>query len=308
MRYIQVIIAAAIWGGSYPFTKYLVTEVSPETVVTLRAVIGALLLTLVTGSKLRLSDFRFGHIWKIFIMSVLGVSAQQYVQAYALTYTSAGHAGWLIVTIPIIIAAAMAGLGERIGLPRIIAFMLGAVGALLVVFSNAAGTAAAPAPAIKADLIFLTSCLAWTGYVILTKKWLTFWPQTKVTAVTMIVAMFTMLVVWSLSGKAGELAAISAKGWVCAGYLGVLSSALAYTFWNNSVETLGPVTSSYFIYIQPFFTVLSAYLFIGEPPAAGAFAGGLLIMAGVYFVNLNKNSVTGGGFIGRFLTRLCGNV
>jgi drug/metabolite transporter (DMT)-like permease len=287
MRYIQVIAAAAIWGGSYPFTKYLVSEVSPVTVVTLRAVIGALLLALVYGPKL-LSGLRFRHIWKIFVMSVLGVSVQQYIQAYALESTSAGHAGWLIVTIPIIVAAAMALLGERIGLPRLIAFMLGTIGALLVIFSSAAGPVPAAAPAVRADLIFLSSCLIWTCYVILTKKWLTFWPQTKVTAVTMLAAMCTMLIVWCLSGKAGELAVISAKGWACAGYLGVLSSALAYTFWNNSVESLGPVTASYFIYIQPFATALSAYLFIGEPPAPGAFAGGLLIMAGVYFVNLKK--------------------
>src|SRR3989339_577749 len=105
--YFQVVLATAVWGGAYPFTKHLVTEISPVTIVSVRALVGSLLLILLTGSRLKASDFRPGHIWTIFVMSVLGVSAQQFVQAYALAYTSANHAGWLIASTPILVAAAM---------------------------------------------------------------------------------------------------------------------------------------------------------------------------------------------------------
>ncbi|OGS30870.1 MAG: hypothetical protein A2218_09935 [Elusimicrobia bacterium RIFOXYA2_FULL_53_38] len=286
--YFQVVLATAVWGGAYPFTKYLVTEISPVTIVAVRALIGSLLLVLLTGSRLKASDFRPGYLWKIFVMSVLGISAQQLVQAYALAYTSANHAGWLIASTPILVAAAMTFLGERLGIPKIIAFMLGFIGTLVVIFSKASGTSLAALPSTKADLIFTGTCVAWAAYVVLTRKWLTFWKQTKVTTVTMITAMFTMLPIWYFSGKTGELVNLTAKGWFSLGYLCLLSSALAYWFWNNSVEGLGAVKSSYFIYIEPFATLLSAYIFLGEPLSAAAFAGGLLIMAGVYFVNIDK--------------------
>ena len=295
--------ATVIWGGAYPFTKHLVTEISPVTIVTIRALIGALLLIPLTGSNLRASDFKFNNIQKIFFMSVLGVSAQQYAQAYALSYTSANHAGWLIASTPILVAAAMAMLGERIGVPRIIAFLLGFVGTLVVILSKAkTGSGAIALPATKADLIFVGTCVAWAGYVVMTKKWLTFWKQTKVTTVTMLVAAASMLPVWLLSGKTGEIAAITPKGWLCLGYLSFLSSALAYLFWNNSVERIGPVRSSYFIYIEPFATLLSAYILLNEPVAPVAFAGGVLIMLGVYLVNIER-----GRGVGKLLARLCGN-
>ena len=302
--YFQVIFATVVWGGAYPFTKHLVTEISPVTIVTIRALVGTLFLIPLTGSGLKAADFKFRNIWKVFFMSVLGVSAQQYFQAYALSYTSANHAGWLIASVPILVAAAMVALGDRIGVPRIVAFLLGFIGTLLVVFSKARSGGGMALPATRGDLVFLCTCVAWAGYVVMTKKWLTFWKQTKVTTVTMLVAAATMLPIWLLSGKTGEIAAITPKGWLCLGYLCFLSSALAYLFWNNSVEGLGAARTSYFIYIEPFSTLVSAYIMLGEPVAPVAFAGGLLIMAGVYFVNMNKDTFPG---VGRVLARMFGN-
>lgn len=287
MKYIQIIAASVIWGSAYPFTKYLVGEVSPLTAVTLRTSIGALVLLAASGVRFEPAGPRPRFFRKIFALSLLGVSVQQYVQAYALRFTSAGHAGWLIVTIPIMVAAAMALLGERLGRYKAAALALGSAGALLVVFSGAPGPAGTAAAAMRADMIFLISCLNWTGYVVLSRKWFSARSQAEITSATMFTAMLTLLAVWVVSGGAADLASLSFKGWLCAAYLGALSSALAYTFWNNSVERLGPVTASYFIYLQPFAAALSAYIFIGERPAPWAFAGGGLIMAGVYFVNLN---------------------
>ncbi|MCX5786228.1 MAG: DMT family transporter [Elusimicrobia bacterium] len=288
--YFQVTFAAAVWGASYPFTKYLVTEISPLSIVTARTLIGVLLLLFLSGARLKAADCKPSLLWKVLLMSLLGVSIQQYVQAYALKYTQASHAGWLIATIPILVAGLMAAFGEKIGPFKIVAFILGFAGAVLVVFSKT-GAAAFSLPSTRGDLIFMISCFAWAFYVLLNRKWLTFWPQAKVTTVTMLVALLTLLPAWLVSGGPAEFVRVTARGWVSLAYLGVLSTAFAYLFWNNSVEGLGPVTSSYFIYLQPFATLLSAYFFLGEAAAPSAIFGGLLILAGVYFVNINR--VTG---------------
>jgi len=62
------------------------------------------------------------------------------------------------------------------------------------------------------------------------------------------------------------------------------------------VEGLGPVKSSYFIYLEPFSTLLSAYLLLGERASPVALGGGLLILAGVYLVGLREKA--GGGLKG----------
>jgi len=285
--YFQVVFATVVWGGSFPFTKHLVTELSPLSIVTFRALLGALLLVLLSGSKLSRSDFKSGDLQKLAILSVLGVSAQQYLQAYALKYTQASHAGWLIASTPIAVAGFMAVLGEKIGALKTAAFLLGAAGAMLVVFSRS-GQGAFALPSTRGDFIFLGTCFSWAFYVVLTKKWLGAWPQAKVTTMTMLVALASLLPVWLLNGGASEFSALTPQGWFSLVYLGALCSSLGYLFWNNSVEGLGPVRSSYFIYLEPFATLLSAYLFLGEKASSSAFAGGLLILAGVYLVGLKE--------------------
>ncbi|MDD2806084.1 MAG: DMT family transporter [Elusimicrobiales bacterium] len=286
--YFQVAFAAAVWGGAYPFTKRLVAEISPLSIIVFRALTGSLLLLLFSGSRFALKDFKPAHLWKLLVLSVLGVTSQQYLQAYALKYTLASHAGWLIATTPIAVAGLMAAFGERIGPLKLAAFVLGFAGSVLVVFSKA-GADALSLPSTRGDLIFLTSCVGWAFYVLCAKKWLTSWPAAKVTTATMVVALASALPAWYAAGGPAEFSAVSAAGWTSLAYLGVLSSALAYLFWNNAVEGLGAVKSSYFIYLEPFSALLLAYLMLGERAAAPAFAGGLLIMAGVYLVNRKES-------------------
>lgn len=293
--YFQVVFATVVWGASFPFTKRLVAELSPLSIVTARALLGALLLVPLSGSSLRASDFKPAYLWKLALISVLGVSVQQYLQAYALKYTQASHAGWLIASTPIVVAGFMAALGEKIGAFKAAAFALGAAGAMLVVFSRS-GSGAFALPSTRGDLIFLSTCFSWAFYVILTKKWLTFWPQAKVTTMTMLVALATLLPVWFVKGGVSEFAALTPEGWFSLAYLGLLCSSLGYLFWNNSVEGLGPVKASYFLYLEPFATLLAAYLFLGEKASSSAFAGGLLILAGVYLVGLKEKK--GGGLKG----------
>lgn len=285
--YFQAALATAVWGASYPFTKHLMTEVSPLTIVVARAAAGVLLLAAFGGARLALKDFSFDTLWKLLVLSLLGVSVQQYIQAYALKYTLASNAGWLICTIPIMVAALAAALGERIGFFKLAAFALGTAGTLLVVFGRT-GASAFVLPSTGGDLIFLTSCVGWTIYVFCAQRWLTGWPQAKVTAATMLMALVTVLPFWLLSGGPADFAAVSPRGWAGLAYLGVLSSAVGYLFWNNAVEGLGGVKASYFIYLQPFSAMLAAYLLLGEKAAPLAFAGGLLILAGVYLVNLRE--------------------
>lgn len=288
--YFQVVFAATVWGGAYPFTKFLGTELSPLSIVTFRALIGTLALLLMSGSAFRAADLSFSNSWKLLVLSVLGVSGQQYVQAYALKYTLSSHAGWLIASTPIMVAGLMAALGERIGPFKIAAFLLGFAGTILVVLSKT-GAGALALPSTRGDLLFLGTAAAWAVYVILTKKWLTSWRQAKVTTLTMLVALATLLPPWFAAGGPAEFAALTPRAWASLAYLSVLSSALAYLFWNNSVEGLGPVKSSYFIYLEPFATLLSAFLFLGEKAAAPAFAGGVLIMAGVYLVGRKEKRI-----------------
>ncbi len=289
--YFQVSFATVIWGAAYPLTKHLLTQVSPISVVFLRALIGALVLVLMTGSRFTAADFRFPNLWRLAVLSVVGVTLQHYLQGYALMHTTAGNAGWLIGTAPIMVALLMITVGETLTAAKSLAFALGFAGTLIVIFSRGGAGGVFALPSTTGDFIFLASCVSWSFYVLFTKRWLTGWPQAKVTTATMVVALFSVLPVWLAAGGPAELARLDARGAAYALFLGVVASGLCYYFWNNSVEGLGAVKSSYFIYLEPFATLASAYYFIGERVAWGAIPGGLAILAGVYFINAKDQSL-----------------
>ncbi|MDT8287554.1 MAG: DMT family transporter [Elusimicrobiales bacterium] len=296
--YFQVSFATIVWGASYPLTKHLLTQVSPISVVFLRALIGALVLLLITRSRFTADDFRFPNLWRLAVLSVVGVSLQHYLQGYALTYTTAGNAGWLIGTAPIMVALLMITMGEVLSAAKALAFTLGFAGTMIVIFSKGGAGGVFALPSTTGDFIFLTSCVCWAFYVLFTKRWLTGWTQAKVTTATMVAALFSILPVWAAAGGPAEMARLDARGVYYALFLGVVASGFSYYFWNNSVEGLGAVKSSYFIYLEPFATLVSAYYFIGERVTWGAIPGGVAILAGVYFINAKDQSLS------RFRARL----
>ncbi|MEW5905947.1 MAG: DMT family transporter [Elusimicrobiota bacterium] len=289
--YFQVSFATIVWGAAYPLTKHLLTQVSPMSVVFLRALIGALVLALMTGSRFTAADFRLTNLWRLAVLSVVGVTLQHYLQGYALTYTTAGNAGWLIGTAPIMVALLMITMGEVLSAAKALAFTLGFAGTLAVIFSKGGAGGVFALPSTAGDFIFLASCVSWAFYVLFTRRWLTGWTQAKVTTATMVVALFSALPLWLAAGGPAEMARLDATGAAYALFLGVVASGFCYYFWNNAVEGIGAVRSSYFIYLEPFATLASAYYFIGERVTWGAIPGGLAILAGVYFINAKDQSL-----------------
>jgi len=283
--YFQVLFATIVWGAAYPFTKHTVSLISPLSLVFIRSLVGSILFIIFV--KLDFKKFmKFNILLKILIMSLLGVSLQQYSQCYALKYTTSTNAGFIIALTPIIIVLIEFFLGEKISFYKISGFLFGVFGTLVVMYS--VGKLDFSLPSTKGDIIFLTSSFTWAFYVVLTKRWFKSYSSSEITAITMIVAFITLIPFEFKYSLLSELKRLDLLGWFSLGYLCFLSSFLGYLFWNNSVEKLGPVKSSYFIYDEPFATIISAYFVLGEKILPLTFIGGVLIMIGVYFILFEK--------------------
>ena len=55
--------------------------------------------------------------------------------------------------------------------------------------------------------------------------------------------------------------------------------------WNISINKLGAVTMSNYIYLIPVATVIFSAIFLDEPMTAIAYSGSALILVGVYLAN-----------------------
>ena len=290
--YLKLLLAICIWGFALSLTKHALSEMSPVTLITLRCSLGWLALWGFGGFRNCLAGWTRAELLKLFVISTSGVWFHQLVQAYALSRTSAHHAGWLVGAAPLVTAAVMRYMfSEKLGRLVAAGFGLGFAGGLLIVFSKQSLAGGAIVPTGFGDVIFISSMLTWAFYSIFSSRWFVGRSFLKLTQTNMALGALAMLPIFLFGGYAPELGALSVKGWSCVLYLGLLSSALGYYFWNLGVEELGPSRASAFLYLEPLTALLGGTLLLGEQPSAAAALGGLLILYGVYWINGGRAGV-----------------
>jgi len=85
-----------------------------------------------------------------------------------------------------------------------------------------------------------------------------------------------------------DLMAVFSQGalfWVALIYLAVLGQTLATTIFFIASGKLGSQKTSSFMFLVPFFALLSAWLILDEPMQVHIILGGVISMIAVYFVN-----------------------
>jgi drug/metabolite transporter (DMT)-like permease len=82
-----------------------------------------------------------------------------------------------------------------------------------------------------------------------------------------------------------EIAALPAKGWAAIAYLGVLGTVVAFLWFYEGVQRIGPSRTAVFINLVPVFGVTFGAVLLGEPVLASMVIGGLFVIAGVALTN-----------------------
>jgi|GEM_PF-1521994 len=285
MIYVKVMFAIIVWGTSFVFTKTALAEMSVMSLVFARCFLGSLVMLLFSRRFGWLKKFTAKDWLRITIIAGLGVVFQQLLQGYAMLHTSSNHAGWLIGATPLAVAALLTLVfKEKIGRLRLAGFGLGFIGTVLVVASRQS-VGGVVTPTGFGDAIFLISCVTWALYVILLNRWFSKYSQADVTMLTMALSCVILIVPGLIDGMPAQVMRLTPMGIWSVCYLGVLSSGVAYTFWNMGVEKLGPAAVSSFIYFESFAAMAAGKLILNESVSPYAVVGGVLIMGGVYWIN-----------------------
>ena len=70
--------------------------------------------------------------------------------------------------------------------------------------------------------------------------------------------------------------------------IGTLASVLAYIFWNRSVAVVGANKAGIFVHLMPVFSIILAFIFLGETLAVYHMVGMILIFSGIYLTTVNR--------------------
>ena len=72
------------------------------------------------------------------------------------------------------------------------------------------------------------------------------------------------------------------------GYMAVFSSVLALLLWNKGVAEVGPNKAGFFIHLNPVYSIILAYFFLGETLEGYHYPGMVLIVIGLFLVTTGR--------------------
>lgn len=281
----QALAAVIFWGFSFIATKMALKEVHPFTLLTLRYAIGALLLLLVQlgRDKTFLKIFSPRDWIYIFILSAVGVSGLGLLQAYGLLYTTAINTGWIIAINPILIAlSARFFLGETITVRKVSGILLGFCGIFLIISKGVFSLSLFQFTSTYGDLLVLASALAWTSFTIGGKGFISRFPPLATVTTIMLSGCLLVLPLSLLKGEWNNLIHFSLTAWTGILFLGVFCSGLGYLFWYSALERRDSGVVGMYLYLEPFATLIGAYLLLGEEIGWITMMGGGMILCGVF--------------------------
>jgi drug/metabolite transporter (DMT)-like permease len=260
--------------------------------LTIRYAIGALLLLFVQLGRERsfLKVFSPRDWIYIFILAAIGVSGLGLLQAYALLFTTAINTGWIIAINPILITlSARFFLGEAITVRKVIGILLGFLGIFLIISKGVFSISMFRMASTLGDFLVLASALAWCGFTIGGKGFISrFSPLTTVTTI-MISGCLILLPLSFFKGDWSGLIHLSLTAWTGILFLGVFCSGLGYFFWYSALEKKDSGVVGMYLYVEPFATLIGAYLLLGEEIQWVTMAGGGMTLAGVYLATRNRS-------------------
>ncbi|MEY8749694.1 DMT family transporter [Alkalicoccobacillus gibsonii] len=282
--YFLLILTCLFWAGNFVFSKSLVDHASPVTLTTLRWITALVCLLPVVWYKRKLV-LPVKAIFPVVLMGITGVMLFNILQFKALEHTSATNVG-LISTLNMISIAffSFLFLKERISLYQFSAMILSLTGVVLVL-SKGKVEYLTSLHFNVGDVWMLAAVFIWGIYTICTKWAL---KNTSVLTATFYSAIFGLIFILPINIPDFKVINVDGMFFITILYTGMISTVLCMILWNVCVQKIGPTTSGVSLNLNPVFTALLAFMFLGENITFIQITGGGIVITGCLLFSILK--------------------
>ena len=286
-----VLFAVVVWGASFIATKVAVSEAAPATVVWLRFGMGVVVLGAVALARGQISLPPPADLVYFAVLGFQGISFHQWLQTNGLVTSQASTSSWIIASTPAFMAIlGWLLLGERVRLPGVLGIAVAGFGVLMVATRGDLSSLASGRLGAPGDWLIVLSALNWAVFSILSRRGLRSYPSAGMLFWVMTAGWLLTTVIFLAGPGPGDVARLSARGWLSVVFLGVLCSGLAYIFWYDALSLLPSSQVGSFLYLEPLVTVGIAAAMLGEQLTAATLAGGVAILLGVWMVSFRPRA------------------
>ena len=289
------LLVVLIWGVTFVCTKLLISAgLMPAQIFAIRfslayAGIWAVCLYRKGRSSRLLSDSFPDEAIFVFL-GITGGSFYFLTENTALAHTQACNVSFLVCSAPLFTALLTLavkrffhgriarGLEDiRLGWPLVTGTLLALGGMALVVFDRQS-LQFSP----KGDFFAIGAALCWALYSIFMAQMTSRYGALFATRKVFFYGLLT-IIPFLLNGDPATVRAALSQPSVILNllFLGLVASLACFIIWNKVMSKIGSYTSTNYVYLNPFFTLISSMIFLGERMTLLSAAGSVAIVLGV---------------------------
>ncbi|CAH0530334.1 DMT family transporter [Vibrio hippocampi] len=274
---LQLIVLAAIWGGSFLFMRISATVMGPAVLIELRVLFAAIALLIVSVYLKRKLPF-IAHIRHFFTIGLFNTALPFLLFAYAAQTLNASTLSILNSTAAI--WGAVIGLiwhRNRLNGAAILGLLIGVIGVAILVGWDAMRIEE------NATLPIIAGVMAACCYGIATN-----YAKNAPSVSAFNNAHGSMwaacLIVLPLVPFIPMREVPSSEVWTSVMLLGVLCTGIAYLLYFRLITDIGPASALSVTFLIPMFGILWGHLFLDEPIGINTIVGAILVLTGTKLV------------------------
>ena len=281
LDWLGMIALVIMFGSAFMFTKISVQEYPPTIVAAGRIIIAAILL--IVFAVFRRDSFVFiRKHWRLLVaLAFFGSCLPFYLISWGQQTVDSGIAGILMAIMPLttLLLAHFFVVGEKLTLNRVIGFILGFIGILVLFGPDALVSYESYADRLIAMLAILIGAVSYAVNTIIAKRL----PKESFVAMSaavltiaslmMLPAMFLVDQSWQFSVQSVEFLSLV--------LLGVFPTALATIIYFAVIARVSPSFLSQINYLIPVWAVIIGVLFLNEKIGLNAIIALAIILLGI---------------------------
>ena len=282
--YVLILLMIGFWSANFIIAKIALREFPPLLLTGVRTTIAGAVMLMVRASRATGRPVQWSfrpETVRLVTLALIGVALNQLCFVVGLGNTTVAHASIIVSVGPILVLLIGAATRQETLTRGKITGMLMAVGGicLLNAIQDQPGGARAT---WFGDLFIFLSSLAFASFTVFAKPLTTRFNSSTMTAVGYVGGTIALLPVTLWQASLHPLSRISVTAWICALYMGLFPSVLAYLIYYYALTHIAPSRLAAFLYLQPVFATALALMLLGEHLSVPVVTAGAVILTGVY--------------------------
>jgi drug/metabolite transporter (DMT)-like permease len=296
--HVLLFVTPLMWAANYIVARKAVGVIEPHMLAFLRWLLAFAIMLPLAWPALRLHQRRWRREWpELLLLGALGMwicGAFVYLGAQT---TSAVNIGLLYSLSPVLIAAASVKLfGETLSGRQILGVVLALAGTVLILAKGSLTNLQA-VRFTRGDLWIVAAVIAWTVYsLVLMRKKSVLDPFARTTLITA-AGLLVLAPMTAVEAAYAGLPPVNLTTLTLVLVVALLPGLGAYQAYAFMQRQLGAARTGLVLYLGPLYAALTAWVFLGEPPAWFHVIGAGLILPGIWLATRGARSRRPGALI-----------